>query len=286
MNTELDPCEASGMAQVRWMNRVSHLLMLVLLVLWALGIARWLVHLPNWKLQNIEVKGDFKHVPVQSFHQEALADVQGNYLTVNLRQVKASFEELPWVQTARIDRKWPMQLEVHLTEHVPAAYWGGRDQNTMVNAQGQLFAAEGDDESLPVLIGQEEYVKTIWDAYRNLAPVYQKINLRLQSLELDSRGSWRSTFDNGGVIELGRGNPGALVDRSESLVTHIQSVLAKHGRAPRHLQFADLRYPQGFAIRLEGVTVSGQHAQAMDAMPAAATPTGKGQTRPMRNQNG
>ena len=287
MNTTADPLLQADLVQVRWMNRASVTLLLVLLSLLLVGAGRIVFNLPAWKLHNIDIKGEFKHLPLHSLQQDALGDIQGNYLTVNLSQVKEAFEALPWVHTAKIDRKWPMQLQVHLTEHVPSAYWGGRGQTTMVNAQGRLFSAEGYEEPLPVLVGQEEYAKTIWDAHQRLAPIYQKIKLELTSLELDSRGSWRSRFDNGAVIELGRGDPATLAGRSESLVTHIQSVLSKHGRAPRHLQYADLRYPQGFAIRLEGLSVSGQHAQSNDVLAAPASePADKRRTSHLRNHNG
>jgi cell division protein FtsQ len=287
VNTTTDPAWQSGMAQVRWMNRACIVLMLVCVGLLAWGAGSLFLNLPTWKLQNIEIKGEFTHLPLNNLHQDALGEVQGNYLTVNLRQVKAAFEAMPWVHTAKIDRKWPMQLQVHLSEHVPAAYWGGQGQNTMVNAQGRLFTAEGFEDPLPVLIGQDEYAKTMWDAYRNLAPIYQKMKLELTTLERDNRGGWRARLDNGAVIELGRGDPAALAARSEQLVTHIQTVLVKHGRAARHLQYADLRYPQGFALRLEGLSVAGQNAPSNKTQPAPISDAGHVQrTSQTRNHNG
>ncbi len=78
MNTTVDPLLQADLVQVRWMNRASVTLLLVLLSLLLVGAGRIVFNLPAWKLHNIDIKGEFKHLPLHSLQQDALGDIQGN----------------------------------------------------------------------------------------------------------------------------------------------------------------------------------------------------------------
>jgi cell division protein FtsQ len=73
---------------------------------------------------------------------EALPQLQGNFLTINLMQAQRVFEQLPWVRSAVVQRLWPMELLVTLQTQQPVALWhdrGGVLQ--LLDAEGKPFNA-------------------------------------------------------------------------------------------------------------------------------------------------
>jgi Cell division septal protein len=87
-------------------------------------------------------RADLQRISPVTVRAEALPQLQGNFLTINLAQAQRVFESLPWVRTAVVQRLWPMQLAVTLQAQQPVAIWrepGSAAQ--LVNTQGQAFTA-------------------------------------------------------------------------------------------------------------------------------------------------
>ena len=70
-------------------------------------------------------------------------------------------------------------------------------------------------------------------------------------LELNERGDWRAELDNGARLELGRGTPEDLIDRTRRFTSTLGQLTQRY---PGALQSVDLRYPNGYALRVQGVT--------------------------------
>jgi cell division protein FtsQ len=73
----------------------------------------------------------------------------------------------------------------------------------------------------------------------------------IESMKLSGRGSWRVVLDGGAVLELGRGSDDDVITRAGRFVRTVQQVVQQYQRP---LQYADLRHPDGYAVRLKGVT--------------------------------
>ena len=67
----------------------------------------------------VEVGGQFQRVaPVQI--EEVVAPFRGaGFLSVDLDALRAALESIPWVDRARVERRWPNGVRVFITEHVP-----------------------------------------------------------------------------------------------------------------------------------------------------------------------
>ena len=76
---------------------------------------------------------------------------------------------------------------------------------------------------------------------------------RVESLALSGRGSWQATLDKGAVIELGRGSDDEVTARAARFVATLPQVTQKYQRP---LEYADLRHPDGYAVRLRGVSTT------------------------------
>lgn len=224
---------------------------LVAMVLGAVGL--WAVRHPVWTLRGVEVEGDVEHQNEATFRANLASRLSGSFVTLNLNEVRAVFEGIPWVRAAVVQRLWPNRLKVTLTEHRAVAWWGEAGGSKLVNAQGEVFevgATDDDADRLPELAGpsgQSVEVKAVFD---RLSAVFAPLQDRIERLELTAQGSWRMELEHGGHLELGRGDAAILQARLEQYLATVQQVTASLGRK---VVSADLRYPSGYALRLQGI---------------------------------
>jgi cell division protein FtsQ len=143
---------------------------------------------------------------------------------------------------------------VVLQEHRAIAYWGPEGDSRLVNSFGEVFEAnqgEIEAEELPQLNGPQGQAGLVLQAYQMLSPLFDKLDAVLERLELTGQGSWRARLDSGAVLELGHGSLDDLQARAQRFISTLTQVSSRYNRP---LESADLRYGNGYAIRLRGVT--------------------------------
>ena len=263
------PPDVALPGDVRLMNVVSGLVFAgvagALLVAGAGRIAR----LPMFEIAAIEVWGDLARSSVPTIRANALPALAGNFFTIDMQQARRAFEQVPWVRHATVRRVWPNRLVVRLEEHQAAARWesaaddGGVER--LVNVQGDLFDANlGDieDDALPLFAGPEGSAPQMLALWRRLQSAFERRGLVIEKLALSGRGSWRVETDRAATIVLGRGSDDELLARTERFLRTLPQV---RGRWPAPLEHADLRHPNGYALRLRGVTTGQPPAPAARA---------------------
>lgn len=241
---------------VKLMNTTSLVLGLAFAgMLVTLGVT-WLLQQNLFRLSAIRVGGDLTHNNAVTLRANVVPRLAGNFFTVDLPRTQAAFESVPWVRRAVVQREFPNRLRVLLQEHQAIAFWGQEGDARLVNSYGEVFEAnQGDVESddLPLLNGPLGQSAQVLQGYRTLAPVFEKIDMRLTQLELTARGSWRARLDEGIVVELGLGSQDEIRSRAERFVATLTQVSSKFGRS---LESADLRYSNGYALKLRGITTT------------------------------
>jgi cell division protein FtsQ len=100
------------------------------------------------------------------------------------------------------------------------------------------------DGTLPVFVGPPGTSKEMAIQYeffrRNLAAIRAKPVL----VQLSARRAWQVKLDNGLTLQLGRDDVEARLARF--LAVHERTV----GALARRIEYVDLRYPSGFAVRI------------------------------------
>jgi cell division protein FtsQ len=242
---------------VRLMN-LSASLLLAGFVLLALGAgAGWLVQHPVFAIRGVTVSGDVEHSNALTLRANVAPRLSGTFLTLDLAAARQAFEAVPWVRRAVVQREFPDRLKVLLQEHQAAAYWNAEGESTLVNSFGEVFeanAGEVEQDALPRLSGPQGQAVLVLAVYRALQPLFARLDLSIEQLELTGRGGWRAQLDGGAVIELGRGAQDELVERSQRFLGTLTQVTARYGRTASALESADLRHQDGYAIRLRGVS--------------------------------
>jgi cell division protein FtsQ len=200
------------------------------------------------------VQGDLMHNNAVTLRANVAPRLAGNFFTVDLAATRAVFESVPWVRRALVQREFPNRLKVVLQEHKPVAFWGAESDARLVNNFGEVFEAnqgEVEAEDLPVLNGPQGQAPLVLQAYQVLSPLFDETDATLEQLQLSGQGGWRAQLDSGAVIELGHGSPQEIEARTRRFIATVTQVSSRYGR---DLESADLRYGNGYAIRLRGVT--------------------------------
>lgn len=247
---------------VRLMAVVTNALVGLFVVLGLVLLGVWAVRHPAWSVAGITIRGDVAHQNVVSVRAQLATQMRSSlnasFLTVDLHQVRRLFESLPWVRQAVVQRDFPNHLRVTLQEHQAVAWWGGAGSGKLLNQMGEVFEASPDDiDGLPELAGPEQESARVWLLYQTLKQELAKLELGLQRLELDERGSWSAELDNGAQIELGRGSDAQLLERTHRFTATLSQLTERYAGA---VQSVDLRYPNGYALRMRGVTTVSEDA--------------------------
>ena len=236
------------------MNAVSALLALVFAAMALAVAASWVSHQPAFNLQAIRVGGDLSHNNALTLRANIASKLAGNFMTVDLQAVRSTFEAIPWVRRAVVQREFPNRLKVVLHEHKAVAYWGVQGDARLVNNFGEVFEANPGDlenEELPLLSGPNGQALRVLQAYQTLAPLFEEMYAVLEQLHLSAQGGWRAQLDTGAVIELGHGSLAEVQARTRRFVDTAVQVSSRFGR---DVESADLRYASGYALKLRGVT--------------------------------
>lgn len=212
-------------------------------VLAVLGIAGFLlVGALDQNISQVYVTGRFQRVSPGEVEQAVKARVRDvGLVSVDLGAVQRAVEQLPWVDTATVERQWPHALKIRVTEQVAAARWGA---NGLLNTRGELFISESRHipPELPRLSGPRGTESEV--AARYLAAQGQLIEagMRLTAVRLDERGSWEFDLDNGITVRLGRRQ---IDERFARFVAAAVGQISSHAN---DINYIDMRYTNGFAI--------------------------------------
>ncbi|HIV69616.1 MAG TPA: cell division protein FtsQ/DivIB [Candidatus Aquabacterium excrementipullorum] len=244
---------------IRWMNAATIALAVLGVLLVLAGCFTVLMRQPYFVIHKLSIDGEMQRNNLATVRANVVPRVDGSFFMVDLGRARAVFESVPWVRRALVRRVWPNELRVTLEEHKPAAYWRHEDRDDqLVNQQGEVFDANlGDveDEPLPALQGPvhatADQARLMLTMLRKLQPALAPLESDIDTVQLTDRGSWTVKLENDAVIELGRGETDELVARAERFVRTLPQLRQQYS-AP--LAYADLRYPQGYAVRLKGLS--------------------------------
>lgn len=223
----------------RLLNWIANFLYALATVLLMYIVIYVVVHLPIFPLREVRVDGDLTHVTREQVKLIVARHLNGNFFTLDLVKARDAFEKLPWARNVSVRRRWPDKLEVVVEEHRELARWGNI---ALVNSYGELFHAASDSD-LPVFYGPGDGVREVAEHYGSYSRILNGTNIKVTQLALSPRRAWQLKTDKGMVIELGREE---MDTRLAKFAAVYQTTLDSQGIK---VAYADLRYPNGFAVR-------------------------------------
>jgi len=244
----------------RLLNTAANLLIGLAALIFAYAGLQTLLRSSLFPLREIVVRGEMKHADAAEI-EAAVDGAGGNFFVADLAALRARLEQVTWVRRVDLRRVWPDRIELRLEEHVAFARWGG---GGLVNTFGEPFPAPIDDAvaaGLPLFAGPAGSEGELTRRYRRFAELLAPLGENLEGMVLTPRYAWQLRLAganaNSLVIELGRDGAEPVDQRLERFVAAYPESLGRLPQraasagvdVPRHV---DLRYPNGFALRVAG----------------------------------
>jgi cell division protein FtsQ len=220
---------------------MKFLLRLVLgtVALGALGAGSWYVYATanGQPIHTVAFTGDTVRIAQEDLDKltEAVRSMPPGAAT--LANVREAAKRLPWVRDASARRLFPDGIEVRLESQDVLARWS---EGFLVNLRGEVFPGTAAG-ALPRFAGPEGSSPEMAREYPAIAKALAPLNSPVTELRLSPRGAWQVGLESGLVLELGRGDVVARIERFAAAWPQISKT-----EAPR---YADLRYPNGFTLK-------------------------------------
>jgi cell division protein FtsQ len=139
-----------------------------ILILGAVGISgiaaaaaagRFLLYSPQMLLlkpHQIELTGNHM-VAREAIVQQFAGDRGRSVVRIPLDTRRSELEQLPWIETAAVQRVLPNRLRVEITERTPIAFLRIRNELALIDAHGVILERpEGEDFTFPIVTGISE----------------------------------------------------------------------------------------------------------------------------------
>ncbi len=234
------------------LNAVADLLMLATLAALLVAAAVWLVRVPSLPVKQVVFVEALPHTKRGEVEQVLPGALKGNFFSLNLETVRGALEKLPWVRKVDVRRVWPAKLEISIEEHQPVARWG-EAPGELVNSFGEVFSGSLPDDELsamPLLFGPQGTAPEVLTRYGEFVGAFAVIGEKPVQVTLSPRLAWQLKLQNGMLVDIGREQPKAQVGvRLQRFIEIYPETVAKRATRPT---VVDLRYPNGFAMRVAG----------------------------------
>ena len=258
------------------MKRVTRWLYMLFGILVLLWFAFWLGQRPVFTIKKIQIESSsdmpLKHVNLPVVRSLVIGNLTGNFFSTRLNSARETFETVPWVRHASVRRVWPNGLDASIEEHQVFGIWGGSNEPTLVNTYGELFTAnvaEAEaDKNLIVFNGPKESSKDVMALYLQINKWFKPWNAKAVEVNLSSRYAWSAKLDNGMRFEFGRDTDNEDRSQIEMRVQRFLKVWPQLAdKLTGKIDCVDLRYSNGFAIRLNGNRNDSPKLQVANAGP-------------------
>ena len=203
----------------------------------------WLLHSPLFPVRTVELAGGLTHASPAQLDAVMARAAGGNFFAAPIDELRAALEREPWVRKAAVRRVWPDRLEVAIEEHVALARWG---TDALINTHGERFAGTVEG-TLPSFIGPAGTEAEMTLRYARFSRLLAPLGSAIERLALSPRHAWQLTLANGMQLALGRD-----AELAEQRLERFVAANAGTPRAARARDVVDLRYPNGFTLRVKG----------------------------------
>ena len=182
------------------------------------------------EVKEIVVYGQERVSNAQVF--QALQIKRGDHMwRHSLQQMKVSIEEIPWVKSASVQRRFPGTLSVYLCEKEPAVIWQTQGKKYVIDRQGAIISGvDPKGFSQLIVIAGEKAPLNFADLNHELADMNPSIPVKAATFLRSQR--WDLYLEGGAVIKL----PEIQVKKALAFLTKKWALLTS-------FRVIDLRFP-------------------------------------------
>lgn len=192
---------------------------------------------------SVSISGEMSYTVVKDI-EKAIENINlGNFFKVDVNQVQKQVNELPWVYSVSVRKKWPNELKIYVVDETPIALWNG---DFLINQYGHAFQADISrvKHHLPAFFGPEGSELIALDNFSKLNQLLGFSELSIDELVLSERFSWQLTLNDGVMLNLGREKRNERIQRFIDVYPQIKA----QSKENKQVDYVDLRYDTGLAV--------------------------------------
>jgi cell division protein FtsQ len=194
-------------------------------------------------------------------------DRDHSVLSISLDAHRAKLEELPWVESASVQRILPNRIRVELTERTPVAFLRNGNELALIDAHGVILnRPEGEDLHFPIVAGlpesmpreeREKRMQTYQEFLRDADLVRPESSDRVSEVDLSNAKDLRvvmtglASANDSQAVTIHFGN-GDFTSKYRMLVENFAQWQANAG----HVQSIDLQYSRQVVVNADSNTNS------------------------------
>ncbi|MBO9714331.1 FtsQ-type POTRA domain-containing protein [Sphingomonas sp.] len=234
----------------------------------------------GFRLSKIDITG-LKRMDRNTVYAQALDQKSRAMPLIDLEGVRQRLLQYPWIADARVSRRLPDTLVIHIVEREPAAIWqhaGG--QLTLIDVDGASIEPVSREAmpALPLLVGDNANTQEL--ARRTLLEAAPMLRPMVKAATWIGNRRWNLTFDTGETLMLPEGDD----DAAKALIKFAELDTSQR-LLGRGYQGFDLRDPDRLVIRKAAAAPAVVPVAAPSAGPSpipspTASPAAKQQSKP------
>ena len=219
------------------------------LALMALLVTDGMYNQRHFHISRIALSGDAPHVDRTVLRETVIDMIDGNYFSLDTREIMDALGDLPWVEKVRLRRQWPDTLMIHIEEYQPIALWG---EDKWLTTTGKLVALPlPSNVALPQLNGPAAQAGEVWKKYQDWASLFARHGIRLSSMSLSRQHLYTLALEYtspGSKDAHGFSMILAESNADQQLLTFLEARRQALIETPGQIKTVDLRYPSGFSV--------------------------------------
>lgn len=203
----------------------------------------------GFRVEQVEVTG-IKRADKMTVYNFALDQQSRAMPLVDLDAVRDRLMTIGWVADARVSRRLPDTLMVHVVERKAAAVWQHRGQLMLIDAEGVLLEPVSVEAmpDLPLVIGDGAYAQQ--PAYQKLLDAAPALKPLVKAATWIGNRRWDLSFNTGERLALPEGEAEAA--KALTKFAELDGVDRLLGRG--YMRF-DMRDPTRLVVRMPGQVV-------------------------------
>lgn len=204
----------------------------------------------GFRVEQVDVQG-IKRADAATVYAYTLDQKSQAMPLVDLDEVRGKLMTIGWVADARVSRRMPDTLVVHIIERKAAAVWQHQGQLMLIDSEGVLLepvSAEAMPD-LPLVIGDGAYAQQ--PAYQKLLDAAPALKPLVKAATWIGNRRWDLTFNTGERLALPEGEEAA----GKALTKFAEMDGADRLLGRGYLRF-DMRDPTRLVVRMPRQVVS------------------------------
>lgn len=196
----------------------------------------------NWlPVKYVRIEGAFQYIAKDKIKQVLKGQVNNGLYNADIQQIKATVNQLPWVESVYVKRVWPDAIVIKIMEQVPVVRWG---ETGLLNKEGEKFIPNNVAlfGQLPMLFSPVGKEQELLEVMKRLIIAMNDKQMALAEFRVSERRAWSIKLRNNMVIKLGRKEPLKKFQR------FLQTFALIGEEQIKKVAVVDLRYPNGYAI--------------------------------------